>query len=77
MLQCCSGTLYNESIVELEQTGAHFRNDAGSFVNHFFDYGQTINVSTLMVKTSVLDIPAISSNDCTAIKISLKRARCK
>ena len=72
-----SGTLNAELIVELEQTGAHLRNDARGFVHHVMTaefqadsliMGRVINGSTLMVQTSDSDIPAISSDDCIAIK---------
>ena len=72
-----SGTLDAELIVELEQTGAHLRNDARGFVHHVMTaefqadsliMGRVINGSTLMVQTSDSDIPAISSDDCIAIK---------
>ena len=67
-----SGTLDAELIVELEQTGAHLRNDACGFVHHVMTaefqadsliMGRVINGSTLMVQTSDSDIPAISSDD--------------
>ena len=54
-----SGTLNAELIVELEQTGAHLRNDARGFVHHVMTaefqadsliMGRLINASTLMVQ---------------------------
>jgi len=72
-----SGTLDDVLIVELEQTGAHLRNDARGFVHHVMAaefqadsliMDRLINGSTLMVQTSDSDIPAISSNDCISIK---------
>ena len=72
-----SGSLDDELIVELEQSAAHVRNAARGFVDNFktaefqadsFIMGRVVNGSTLMVQTSDSDIPAISSDNCIAIK---------
>jgi hypothetical protein len=61
----------------LEQSAAHLRNASHGFVDYFMTaefqsysliMGRVVNRSTLMVLTSNSDIPAISSNDCIAIK---------
>jgi hypothetical protein len=76
-LNIVSGTLDDELIVELEQSAAHVRNAARGFVDNVktaefqadsFIMGRVLNGSTLMVQTSDSDIPAISSDNCIAIK---------
>jgi len=64
-------------IVALEQSAAHLRNDLHGFVDYVMKaefqadsliMGRVVNGSTLMVLTSDSDIPAISRDDCIAIK---------
>jgi hypothetical protein len=64
-------------IVELEQNAAHARNAARGFVDYVMTaefqadsliMGRFVNGSTLMVQTSDSDIPALSGDDCIAIK---------